>query len=165
MVLRSGVLGLALVILLLFAACQPITGRIPKPAPDSAPLGATASPPPNPASPVRSTVRDTGAGGVTIEATWLGLQDDGRLAFRVMFDTHTVDLSRFDAAANVMLHDEKGRELRASGWRDERRDSHHRAGIVRFPAPPPSDASRQVTLAVHNLAGVPVRALTFEFQR
>ncbi len=132
---------------------------------DALSVSTTPSPSTGPARPIQLTVRDSGAGGVTVEATWLGIQEDGGLAFKVRFDTHSVDLSTFDVVENVLLRDGAGRELRASAWRDERRASHHRAGTVKFPALPPGSDRSRVTLVVRNLAGIAERALTFEFQR
>ncbi len=111
---------------------------------------------PRPASP---SVRDGGAGGVTVGAVWVGIQDR-ELVFRLTLDTHSVDLSRFDVAANTVLRDASGREFQAAGWEDERRDSHHRAGKLRFPVP--DNLSGQISLVVRNLAGVPERVLSFE---
>lgn len=102
---------------------------------------------------------------MTVEATWLGSQEDGGLAFKVALDTRSVDLSTFDVVENVLLRDGAGREVRASGWRDERRDGHHRSGTVRFPAVSPDSDGSRVTLVVGNLAGIVERTLTFEFQR
>lgn len=165
MVRRIGASGLLVAMALFLAACQS-SGVV---ASDARPVSATPiqSTPtsPDPGRPIRSTVRDSGAGGVTVEATWLGSQEDGGLAFKVALDTHSVDLSRFDVVENVLLRDGAGRELRASDWRDERRDSHHRAGTLRFPALPPGSDRSRVTLVVQDLAGIAERTLIFEFQR
>ncbi len=155
---RIGVLGLLIAVALLVGACQSRSGA----ASGALPLATT----PNPSTgPTRPTVRDNGAGGVTVEATWLGNQEDGGLTFRLKFDTHSVDLSTFNVVENVLLRDDAGRELRAGDWRDERRDSHHRAGTVRFPALPPGGDRSRLTLVIRNLAGVAERALTFEFRQ
>ncbi len=146
---------LVLVGVLLLVACR--SGA--RSGADTAPAGSAASP----TGPARTTVRDGGAGGVTVEATWLGVQDDGAVAVKLALDTHSVDLAKFDVATNVALRDDGGRELAASDWQDERRDSHHRSGTVRFPAAPLDRGGRRVTLVVRNLAGVAERTLTFEF--
>ena len=165
MVRRIAVLSLAVVVIVFLAACQSSGGGASKTVPASTTSDLPTSSSTGLTRPIKSTVRDGGAGGVTVEATWLGKQEDGGLAFKVALDTHSDDLARFDAAANVVLRDDEGRELRASDWLDERSDSHHRAGMVRFPAPPPGGVTGRVTLVVRNLAGVPERTLTFEFQR
>ena len=112
--------------------------------------------------PTQATVRDRGAGAVTVTATWLGVQEE-RLAVRLALDTHSVDLSGFDVLANTVLRDGSGQELRAVRWQEERASSHHRTGIVFFPFP----KSLQPRLAggVRNLAGVEERVLVFEFRR
>lgn len=162
---RIAVLSLAVVLALFLAACQsgPRVGA--RTVPLSRTPGLAPSSPTDPPRPIEPTIRDSGAGGVTVEATWLGQQEDGGLAFKVALDTHSVDLSRFDVATNLVLRDDGGRELQAGSWQDERLNSHHRAGLVRFPALPPGGATGRVTLVVRNLAGVPERALTFEFAR
>lgn len=151
--MRRLTIGLMMVTVVAFlaAACGPTAGS-------------TAGRPDSPGSaqklrPANATVRDGGAGGVTVGATWVGIQDR-ELVFRLTLDTHSVDLSRFDVAANTTLRDASGREFQAAGWEDERRDSHHRAGTLRFPAP--DNLSGQVALVVRNLAGVPERVLSFE---
>lgn len=165
MVRRIGVPGLLVAVALFLAACQSSGGVASGALSASTTPNQSTSASADPARPIRSTVRDSGAGGVTVEATWLGSQENGRLAFKVTLDTHSVDLSAFDVVENILLRDGAGRELRASDWRDERRDSHHRAGTVRFPALPPGSDRSRVTLVVANLAGITERALTFEFQR
>lgn len=157
--------SLVVVVIVFLAACQSSGGVASKTVPASTTSGLPTSPSTSLTRPIKATVRDGGAGGVTVEATWLGRQEDGGLAFKVALDTHSVDLSGFDAVANVVLRDDKGRELPVSNWQDERQDSHHRAGIARFPALPPGSDGGRVTLVVRNLAGVSERALTFEFQR
>jgi len=109
-------------------------------------------------------VRDSGAGGVTVQATWLGSRD-GVLAFKVAMDTHSGNLMTFDAAANIVLRDSDGREVKAVAWRDESTDSHHRSGVVSFPASALGPDASRAMLIVRNLAGVSERPLTFEFGR
>ncbi len=164
MVRRVVALCLGAALLLLLAACQASAGVASETRQAATPALPTA-PSSDLARPITSTVRDRGAGGVTVEATWLGRQADGTVAVELALDTHSVDLSKFDVAANIALRDDSGRELVASDWQDERRDSHHRSGLVRFPAAPPGSGGERVTLVVRNLAGVAERALTFEFQR
>lgn len=112
--------------------------------------------------PVQTAVRDRGAGGVTVSATWLGVRDD-RLAFRLSLDTHSVDLSGFDVLANTALRAGSGQELRPVRWQEERTSSHHRAGVVYFPLP--RSLQGGLVVVVRNLAGVDERELMFEFRR
>lgn len=163
MVRRVVALCLGAALASLLVACQARAGVASEARPTATPAR-TAPSSSELARPIKSTVRDSGAGGVTVEATWLGVQDDGRLAFRVALDTHSVDLAKFDLVTNAALRDDSARELAPSDWRDERRDSHHRSGVVRFPAPPGGTSAR-LTLVVRNLAGVAERTLTFELQR
>lgn len=162
--LRSALALLTVVAALFLAACQASPG-----VGTTTGLASTTSELPTAAStklprPLNATVRDGGAGGVTVEATWLGVQEGGMLAFKLALDTHSVDLATFDVAENVALRDGAGRELAPAGWQDESRDSHHRSGIVRFPASSEHEAGR-VMLVVRNLAGAAERGLTFEYQR
>ncbi len=164
MFLRVITLCLGAALILLLAACQTRAGTAPEAGSAATPTQSVTSAA-GVARPIKSTVRDGGAGGVTVEATWLGQQADGTVAVELTLDTHSVDLSSFDVAANVALRDEGGSELAASDWQDERRNSHHRSGVVRFPALPPGSNRERVTLVVRNLAGVAERTLSFEFQR
>jgi hypothetical protein len=99
---------------------------------------------------------------VTVTATWQGVRD-GAVVFRLSLDTHSVDLSGFDVLANTALRDEEGQEARPLRWQEERSSSHHRTGVVYFPAP--DLRRRRLALVVRNLAGVPERVLVFEFAR
>ncbi len=110
--------------------------------------------------PVRPSVRDRGAGGVTVTATWQGVEG-GALVVRLSLDTHSVDLTGFDVAGSTVLRTEGGRELRPLRWEEEPGSSHHRRGLLYFPAPPSPPSWLQ--LVVRNLAGVPERVLVFEF--
>lgn len=111
--------------------------------------------------PVQTAVRDRGAGGVTVSAAWLGIRED-RLAFRLSFDTHSVDLSGFDVPANTALRAGPGQELRPVRWQEERSSSHHRAGVLYFPLP--RNVQGRLVVVVRNLAGVDERELLFEFR-
>jgi hypothetical protein len=112
--------------------------------------------------PTQATVRDRGAGGVTVTATWLGVQED-RLAVRLALDTHSVDLSGFDVLANTVLRDGSGQEWRAVRWQEERASSQHRTGVVFFPFP--KSLGPWLAVVVRNLAGVEERVLVFDFRR
>ncbi|MDR7416418.1 MAG: hypothetical protein QN193_05510 [Armatimonadota bacterium] len=113
-----------------------------------------------PVRPVQATIRDRGAGGVTVTATWQGFRD-GAVAFRLSLDTHSVDLSGFDVLAHVGLRAGAGAELRPLRWEEERSSSHHRTGVLYFPVPNP--LPDRLALVVRDLAGVAERVLAFEF--
>ncbi len=101
---------------------------------------------------------------MTVQATWMGARDS-MLAFKVAMDTHSGNLMSFDAAANIVLRDSAGQETKAIAWRDESTDSHHRSGVVSFPATALGAEASRATLIVRNLAGVTERVLTFELER
>lgn len=104
----------------------------------------------------RQTLSDDGRNGVTFAATLEG-ETDGLLVFTVTLDTHTVDLSRYDALQKIRL-ESGGRTLSAGpGSEYESRDSHHVQVRLLFDAEPGT-----VTLVAKDLAGVPERRLVFQ---
>lgn len=69
-------------------------------------------------------------GKITLRATWDGQSDP--LVFRIVMDTHSVDLDGYDLAALSVLRSDRG-EMRPSGW-DAPKGGHHREGTLTFDA-------------------------------
>lgn len=123
----------------------------------------------NTVKPVVLTAKDQGQGGVTIKATWVvagspeaksaGL--DRYLAFSVVMDTHSVDLSQYDLLKLSVLRDEKGNEIPPAAWESLSEDSHHRSGVMKFPKGAEEDA-RSLDLVIRDVGGARERVLRWE---
>ncbi len=113
-------------------------------------------------------------GGVTIAATYLGLQKEGDrevIQIEVKMDTHSVDLDRYRMEALSVLRDDRGRTLHPLGWASPSGGGHHRAGVLLFPAVDPSGKpfitkeSRYLELIIRNVAGVKERTFRWNLVR
>lgn len=106
----------------------------------STPVPAIAAPPqtasPGEASPARwgeqTPILDE-QGAVTVEITPLNLNDPGEtLDFRVVLNTHSVDLS-MDLATLATLTTDTGKTVQPAKW-DAPAGGHHASGTLSFPA-------------------------------
>lgn len=99
--------------------------------------------------------RTAGVGGIDVEATWLGSDDEPReglaeyppgrfLLLEVSLDTHSGDLGSIDLAEAAELRTGAGL-LEPEAWVASSDESHHRSGVLVFPR---SDLSSPVTLTV-----------------
>ena len=106
-----------------------------------------------------ATQRSEG-GQVTVDVTWGG-KETGPV-FRVVMDTHAVDLDGYDLRQLAVLRVADGQEVRPSGW-DAPKGGHHREGALTFPAtfadgsPTLGPSTGTVELVIRDVAGVPAR--------
>ena len=122
---------------------------------------------------VELTKKDEGAGGVTVEVTWVtpeqvesgemeraqGLDLSKELVFLVKMDTHSVDLSEYDLTAISVLRDSEGRESSPEAWESSEESEHHREGLLIFQRPSLTDG---LELSIRGLAEVPQRTFRWE---
>jgi hypothetical protein len=107
-----------------------------------------------------TATRKSEGGGVTIEVTWKG-RNAGPV-FDVTMDTHSVDLDGYDLEELAVLRNDRGKEVRPSGW-DAPKGGHHREGMLTFPEKTPDGSSifgsetREIELIIRDVAGVPER--------
>lgn len=66
--------------------------------------------------------------------------DSATWAFDVSLETHTKNLDD-DLVKNAVLVTADGKRIRASAWEGPGPGGHHRAGVLRFPAPQPTPAA------------------------
>ena len=105
-------------------------------------------------SPSAGGKRTSDAGSVTVDLTW-----DGSKAgpvFKVVLDTHSVDLDGFDLAKLAVLRTDGGIEVAPIAW-DAAKGGHHREGKLSFPAtvdgrPLLDEAVRGITVIVRDVA-------------
>ncbi|MEK7217355.1 MAG: hypothetical protein AAB289_17370 [Chloroflexota bacterium] len=104
-------------------------------------------------------------GAVTVKITPLNLSAaTASLDFRVVLDTHSVDLN-MDLAQQAMLRSDTSDGVPASRWPIG--NGHHYEGILTFPAAAPGgrrilDGARRLTLVIRDLGGVSERVFTWE---
>ena len=93
-------------------------------------------------------------GGVTVDVTFL--KDRGDTAgFKVVMDTHSVNLDGYRFEEIVRLRDGRGGELAPTAVEGATGSGHHREATVRFAWPDPKP--RTLELVVRGVAGVPER--------
>jgi hypothetical protein len=93
-------------------------------------------------------------GGVTVDVTLLK-EGPGGPAFKVVLDTHSVNLDGYRFEEIVRLRDGRGGELSPTGVEGSEGSGHHREATVRFAWPDPKP--RTLELVVKGVAGVPER--------
>jgi hypothetical protein len=98
--------------------------------------------------------RTTDGGSVTVALSWDG--PDSGLAFKVVMDTHSIDLDGFDLGKLALLRTDGGVEVAPTGW-EAPDGGHHREGKLRFPAsvdgrPLLDETARGVTVIVRDVA-------------
>ncbi len=151
---------------LLIAACT-APGATPGAAPAVASATPAATAPQRTGSPAGPTAVPAGSaltqssegGQVTVKVTWQGASAGP--VFKVVMDTHAVDLDGYDLRQTAVLRTGDGRELRPTGW-DAPKGGHHREGLLTFPATTPDGtpviiAGRTLELVIRDVAAVPER--------
>ena len=126
-------------------------------------------------SPAAAKARDSGAGGVTVEASLASAeflaakgQPADKWGFLVSLDTHSVDLTGIDLVSRVSLRDGNGRVLKPVAWRPLSEDSHHRSGLLLFQAEAAGTPSlteetlKNMQLVFSDVAGVRERVLVWK---
>lgn len=105
------------------------------------------------------------AGRVTVKVTWTGAASG--IAFRVIMDTHSVDLDGYDLQQLAVLRTDQGLESQPSGW-DAPKGGHHREGTLTFPAttadgtPLIGPSTGTIELLIRDVAGVPERSFRWQ---
>ena len=86
-------------------------------------------------------------GGVTVAVTPVAFAPAQKVwSFRVVYDTHTQELSD-DVVAGAVLADDKGRAVKPLAWEGPGPGGHHRSGVLKFPALEPFPQSIELRLA------------------
>lgn len=137
-------------------------------------LSGCASSQPTPTQPKTPTTgqasgltRNNDAGQVVIEATWQREPaPDKGLVFKIVMDTHSVDLDSFDLSQLASLRNDKGQPIKPTSW-DAPKGGHHRSGALTFPLEDSNGTSilkdaRYIELVIRDVAGVAERVLRWE---
>lgn len=139
---------------LLAAGCGGAAGNAP---PAAAPTSSGAS---------GALTRKNDAAQVTVEVTPLAAPAAGAaLTFKVVMDTHSVDLDSYDLGRLAALRVDGLREVPPSAW-NAPKGGHHREGTLVFPAsagggPAIPASARAVVLVIRDVAGVAERSFTW----
>ncbi|MBI2371783.1 MAG: hypothetical protein HYV08_16395 [Deltaproteobacteria bacterium] len=111
------------------------------------------------------TTERTVLGPITLQAT-LDRAAGGAeaLAFRIVLDTHSADLSQIALDQQVVLKAGAG-EVRPLAWRVTTGGGHHLQGLLTFPAKTGAGvavldgSAREAVLVIRGIGGVPERSL------
>lgn len=101
------------------------------------------------------------AGGVTVAVTWQA--GASGLTFKVVLDTHSVNLDDYDLAQLAVVRTDQGQEVAPISWQAPL-GGHHREGTLTFPWTTDDGTSllgggtRAIELVIRNVAGVPERS-------
>lgn len=108
-----------------------------------------------------SPATQTSEGGeVTVEVTWKG--ESAGPVFGVTMDTHSVDLDGYDLGKQTVLRNDRGQQVRATGW-EAPKGGHHREGTLSFPEKTAGGEdligpdTRKIELVIRDVASVPER--------
>jgi len=93
-------------------------------------------------------------GGVTVAVTFLKERSDAP-SFRVVLDTHSVNLDGYRFEEIARLRDGKGGEVTPTAVEGSEGSGHHREATVRFAWPDPKP--KIIEMVVKGVAGVPER--------
>ncbi len=105
--------------------------------------------------------QSVGGGGVTVEVTWLKEVAEAP-AFRLVLDTHSVNLDGYRFEEIVRLRDGRGGEQAPAAVEGAEGSGHHRQATVRFTWPEPKPG--ELELVVKGVAGVPERVFRWSIQ-
>jgi hypothetical protein len=116
------------------------------------------------------TVRQTAdaqtnvGGGVTVKVSQLDVAD--AIGFKVVLDTHSVNLDAYDLGQLAVLRTRSGEEIAPLAW-EAPAGGHHREGTLSFPAvtadgtPVVQPDGGQLVLVIRDIAGVPERSFAW----
>lgn len=88
-------------------------------------------------------------GGVTITVTPQNLGESEPWSFKVVFDTHTVDLNQDPVQISVLKAD--GKEYTPLAWDGDPSGGHHREGTLKFTAVSPRP--KNIELIIKEVGG------------
>jgi len=105
--------------------------------------------------------RTNSGGGVTAKVTYLNPGGPEGPRFRVVLDTHSVDLDAFDLKNVSVLRDDAGKEYQPTQM-ENKGGGHHREVTLAFPKS--ASGAKQLELVIKEIAGVKERAFRWELK-
>ncbi|MBI5300619.1 MAG: hypothetical protein HY868_00665 [Chloroflexi bacterium] len=143
---------------LILAACSG-AAQAPASAPTNASSTSAAQPSAAKSSSAAFETKSNEGGSVTVKVTPLALSIEQPLAFDIVMDTHSVDLSD-DMTKVALLRDDKGKEFQPTAWEGAGPGGHHREGKLKFGTL--TNKPKYVELVIKGLANVPERVFRWD---
>ena len=107
------------------------------------------------------TTRTDSGGGVTIKVTYLESKGADDLRFRVVLDTHSVNLDSYDLKTISILRDDAGNTYFPTVV-ENKGSGHHWEAIVTFAKL--SNSTKRVEIVIKDLAGVKERVFRWDLE-
>ncbi len=105
-------------------------------------------------------LKSNSEGEVKIDVRYLGYKDN-LLSFKVVMDTHSVNLDQYDLDQLSQLADDKGNKYSTISW-DSEPGGHHRSGFLIFSPPDLLEEPGTLILIINNVAEVKERVFIWE---
>ena len=157
MILLSSVFAL---VALLLVACSGGTTPAAAPALTKAPSVATnAQPATSKSDSAGFETKSNEGGSVTVDVKPTAVEAGKPVAFDIVMNTHSVDLSD-DMTKITILRDDTGKEYKPTAWDGPGGGGHHREGTLTFAAL--ANKPKFVELVIQGLAGVPERIFKWD---
>jgi len=100
-------------------------------------------------------------GGVTAKVTYLNPKSNDDPRFRVVLDTHSVNLDSYDLKALSVLRDDAGNNYLPSGA-ENKGSGHHREVTLIFPKVSPQ--AKRIEIVLKEIAGVKERTFRWNLE-
>ena len=97
-------------------------------------------------------------GGVTVKVIYLNPKSNENPRFRVLLDTHSVNLDSYDLKGLTVLRDETGKSYLPTDT-ENKGSGHHRETILTFPKL--STETKRLEIAIKDVAGVKERTFSW----
>ena len=113
------------------------------------------------AATVSDATQTASGGGVTAKVTYLNPKSGDDLRFRVVLDTHSVDLDAYDLKAIIVLRDNAGKSYLPTAV-ENKGSGHHREATVIFPKV--STDAKRLDVVIKDVAGVKERTFQWNIE-
>ena len=110
---------------------------------------------------VPNTTRTDSGGGVTVKVTPLDSTAKGDLRFQIAFDTHSVDLDRYDLKSLTVLRDGAANIYHPTTV-ESKGSGHHRQATVTFAKL--KNSAKRIELVIKGVAGVQERVFRWDIE-
>lgn len=108
---------------------------------------------------VTLSTQENKEGNVTVSVSPELLEVGQPVRFKIVFDTHSVDLT-FDVNKVIILQDDAGNVYTNPSWEGSPAEGHHRTGSITFSQP--LRATTNVELIIKEVAGIKVRKMRWK---
>lgn len=151
-------IGFGLIMVIIAACGETTLTPTPTPANSGAKFSVGTVVPPSIAQ--TFTPQTNEGGGVTVIITPQSLVGGQPAVFKVVMDTHSVDL-KDDMVKASLLRDDTGKQYQPIAWDGAGPGGHHREGSLKFE--PLLGQPKVIELVIKGIAGVPERVFKWEW--